>query len=237
MSRRDRVRATFRMPEWLASAIQPDVELTAGAIVVRLGVTLVLGGAVALVHRASHGRDSVDSNALSTTLVLLAVLIAMVTMVIGNSVARAFSLVGALSIVRFRTAVADTRDTAFVIFAVIVGMAAGSASMLLPAIGVPIVGAAAIVLSRLQGFTTTAAAARCALTVRLGLDADPEEILRDTLARHARWHRLIGTRTARQGQALEVTYAVRPRSIAAHAAIVKDLHRTVGVQGVELRRT
>ena len=50
---------------------------------------------------------------------LLTILIAMVTMVIGNNMARAFGLVGALSIVRFRTVVEDTRDTAFVIFAVV----------------------------------------------------------------------------------------------------------------------
>ena len=50
----------------------------------------------------------------------------MVSMVIGNEIARAFSLVGALSIVRFRTVVEDTRDTAFVIFAVVVGMALGA---------------------------------------------------------------------------------------------------------------
>ncbi len=52
-----------------------------------------------------------------TTLVLLAALIAMVTQVIGDNVARAFSLVGALSVVRFRTVVKDTQDTAFVIMA------------------------------------------------------------------------------------------------------------------------
>src|SRR3712207_7408096 len=57
--------------------------------------------------------------------VLLAVLVALVTLVIGDSTARAFGLVGALSIVRFRTVVEDTRDTAFVIFAVALGMAAG----------------------------------------------------------------------------------------------------------------
>ena len=49
--------------------------------------------------------------------------IAMVTQVTGQNVALAFSLVGALSIVRFRTVVQDTNDTAFVIFAVAGGMA------------------------------------------------------------------------------------------------------------------
>jgi hypothetical protein len=53
------------------------------------------------------------------TLALLSVLIAMSTQVIGDNVARAFSLVGALSIVRFRTVVRDTKDTAYVIFAVV----------------------------------------------------------------------------------------------------------------------
>ena len=51
--------------------------------------------------------------------------IAMVTQVTGQNVALAFSLVGALSIVRFRTVVQDTNDTAFVIFAV----AGGTASL------------------------------------------------------------------------------------------------------------
>ena len=50
---------------------------------------------------------------------LLSILIAMVTQVIGDNIARAFSLVGALSIVRFRTVVRDTQDTAYVIFAVV----------------------------------------------------------------------------------------------------------------------
>ena len=78
---------------------------------------------------------------------LLAVLIAMVTQVIGDSVARAFSLVGALSIVRFRTVVRDTQDTAFVIFAVVVGMAVGARDPWVALIGLAIVGAAAFVMA------------------------------------------------------------------------------------------
>ena len=67
-----------------------------------------------------------EAESFVVTLVLLTILIAMVTQVIGDNVARAFSLVGALSIVRFRTVVRDTQDTAYVIFAVAVGMAVGA---------------------------------------------------------------------------------------------------------------
>ena len=68
----------------------------------------------------------------------------MVTQVIGDNVARAFSLVGALSIVRFRTVVRDTQDTAYVIFAVVVGMAVGAKNPWVAFIGLGLVGAAAL---------------------------------------------------------------------------------------------
>lgn len=77
-------------------------------------------------------------------MLVLSVLIAMVTEVIGDSVARAFSLVGALSIVRFRTVVRDTQDTAYVIFAVAVGMAVGASNPWVAAIGIAVVAAGAV---------------------------------------------------------------------------------------------
>ncbi|MGE5192265.1 MAG: DUF4956 domain-containing protein, partial [Deltaproteobacteria bacterium] len=106
------------MPDWLVDKVAVEAPATPGELLIRLILALIFGGAVALVYRFSHGREQGAGVALTTTLVLLSVLIAMVSMVIGNSVARAFSLVGALSIVRFRTVVEDTRDTAFVIFSV-----------------------------------------------------------------------------------------------------------------------
>lgn len=59
-------------------------------------------------------------------LFLLGMCSGVVMMIIGSNVARAFSLVGALSIIRFRTAVKDVRDTAYLFFAIIVGMGAGT---------------------------------------------------------------------------------------------------------------
>ena len=59
----------------------------------------------------------------------------MVVMVIGNNLARAFALVGAMSIIRFRTVVKDTKDTAFVFFALASGLAAGTSSYFLAGAG------------------------------------------------------------------------------------------------------
>src|SRR5689334_21131228 len=112
------------MFDWLQDSTTEIANLSGGELLARLLLSAVFGACVAIIYRFSHGKLKEDARVMTTTLVLLSILIAMVSMVVGGSVARAFSLVGALSIVRFRTVVEDTRDTAFVIFAVIVGMAA-----------------------------------------------------------------------------------------------------------------
>src|SRR5262249_60503450 len=108
------------MPEWLREALTigdvPSVELA----VTRVGLGLVAGFVVAGVYVLGLGRRRDDGITLPTTLVLLTVVIAVVTMVIGSHLALAFGLVGALSIVRVRTAVETTPDPALVIFADVV---------------------------------------------------------------------------------------------------------------------
>ena len=74
----------------------------------------------------------------------------MVVMVIGNNLARAFALVGAMSIIRFRTVVKDTKDTAFVFFALASGLAAGTSSYLLAAAGTIFISLMALVLHRVN---------------------------------------------------------------------------------------
>ena len=105
-------------------------------------MALVLGRLVAAVYNLTRPPTE-QTPSFPATLVLLAVLIAMVTQVIGDNIARAFSLVGALSIVRFRTVVRDTQDTAFVIFAVVIGMAVGGNNLPVAITGLVIVGAGA----------------------------------------------------------------------------------------------
>jgi MFS family permease len=202
-------------------------------LVVRVALAVVLGFAVAGVYAGTLGRKRDDARTLPTTLVLLSVLIAVVTLVIGNSVARAFGLVGALSIVRFRTVVEDTRDTAFVIFAVAVGMAVGAGYAVLAALGVPVVALAAAVMAGLDRPRVVGRPAT--LTVRVGLGYDPDELLGPVLGKHLDDVRLVAAGTARQGAALEVTYTVRLRGPGTALPLVAELNHVEGVQGVELR--
>ena len=117
-------------------------------LAIRLLTALAFGWGIAFVYQKT--RKSPDSS-FTSTILLLCVLIAMVTQVIGDNVARAFSLVGALSIVRFRTVVRDTQDTAYVILAVIVGMAVGAKALWVALIGIAVVGLAELLLNWRKG--------------------------------------------------------------------------------------
>jgi uncharacterized membrane protein YhiD involved in acid resistance len=223
--------------DWLQEAANPDAPFSSEEAATRLTLSLAAGFVVAGVYVVGMGRRREETATLLTTLVLLTVVIAVVTMVIGNSVARAFGLVGALSIVRFRTVVEDTRDTAFVIFAVVEGMAIGAGYPVLAALGVPAVLAGALIMRLVNGRVAPPGGNGAAtLTVRVGLGNDPEPLVAAAFAQHLAEFRMVGTGTAKQGAALEATYKVRLRSPAKALALVADLNRIEGVQGVELKQ-
>src|SRR6266542_1701014 len=135
------------MPDFLKSPFVDGPGIAPLEVLLRLLIALALGALVAWIYRATR-KSAEMSRSFTTTLVLLAILIAMVTQVIGDNVARAFSLVGALSIVRFRTVVRDTQDTAYVIFAVAIGMALGANHPTVALCGLVIIGGAALMLRK-----------------------------------------------------------------------------------------
>jgi uncharacterized membrane protein YhiD involved in acid resistance len=203
-------------------------------VLVRLIAAWVLGAAVAFIYRKTRPADAVLAS-FPGTLVLLAVLIAMVTQVIGDNVARAFSLVGALSIVRFRTVVRDTQDTAYVIFAVAVGMSVGANALWVALAGLVVTAAAAFVM-KLTSPAVTFSDLPYVLEMRISLGVDPVKVLIPSLEQHLRNCRLQAITTARQGLALDVSYTGLLSSDDQAGELVKSVNRIEGVQQVSLRR-
>ncbi len=114
-------------------------------ILINMGLAVILGMFISFVYRITHKGLSY-SQSFMLTIVFITIIVSMVMMVIGNNVARAFALVGALSIIRFRTVVKDTKDTAFIFLALSAGMAAGTSSYFLATIGTTIVLVVAAIL-------------------------------------------------------------------------------------------
>ena len=93
-------------------------ELTTHTIALRLAVSAVIAGFLFLSYRISHS-GSIYSTKFNVSLAALTLITTMVMIVIGNNIALSLGMVGALSIVRFRTAIKDSRDTIYIFWAVL----------------------------------------------------------------------------------------------------------------------
>ena len=62
----------------------------------------------------------------NVSLIMITMVTTIVMVVIGSNISVSLGMVGALSIIRFRTAVKDPRDTAFIFWAVVTGLACGT---------------------------------------------------------------------------------------------------------------
>jgi hypothetical protein len=222
------------MPEWLLEILKEDVP-SLRVLLARLLIAFAYGWLVAAIHASTCGQpwSKLDRPFLAT-LILLAVLVALVTLVIGDSLARAFSLAGALAIIRFRTVVEDTRDTAFVIYAVVSGMAAGVAGpnyVLGPVVCAPLVFLTGWVLRTRKEIS----AGEGTLVLRLAGGRTPGPRVDALLNQHLTKYRLIGLSTARGGSALDATYIISMPAPEQVFALVTELGAVEGVQGVELK--
>ncbi len=99
--------------------------VTSYGLIIALASSALLNLVVAKLYTVTHGGYSYSKSFLQT-IVLVGVTVTLIMVVIGSDVARAFALVGAMSIVRFRTPVKDSRDLVFIFSAIAIGMACGT---------------------------------------------------------------------------------------------------------------
>jgi uncharacterized membrane protein YhiD involved in acid resistance len=99
--------------------------VTSYDLIIALASSTILTLLLAKLYMVTHGGYSYSKSFLQT-IVLVGVTVALIMIIIGSDIARAFALVGAMSIVRFRTPVKDARDLVFVFAAIAIGMACGT---------------------------------------------------------------------------------------------------------------
>ena len=114
-------------------------------IIINLLLSFFFGLIISLIYKKTHKGLSYSQSFMITN-VFVSVIVCMVIMIIGNNLARAFALVGALSIIRFRTVVKDTKDTAYIFWSLASGMATGTGSYFLAFAGNIIISLIAFIL-------------------------------------------------------------------------------------------
>lgn len=212
----------------LGLLIEPMTLLDGRQVLMTMLLALALSVAVALVYRISvPGR--VLSPTIQSSLVVLAMISAMVMMSIGNSVARAFALVGALSIVRFRTHLRTAWDISFVFLSLAVGIGCGVMAYQITLLGTAIISLSVLALNvlRLTGVRTDCARMlRCDIASYEGIEARMNAVLDHFLRQ--RW--LVEARSLRFGESLSLRYRIVLRRPEQHNALLREL---AGVEGIE----
>jgi hypothetical protein len=200
---------------------RPDV------MFIRLLVAAVLGVGMATIRTLarSEGRPAPG---LRTTLLLLTMLTALLTEVIGNNTARAFGLAGVLAVVRFRTVVEDTRDSAFVIFAMVIGMAVGAGYLYTSCVGFASIALVSISVTHLTG----PAMHRAKLTVRIRGKETTEADIRAALNPLCGGVVFVGAESGKEGEMVELWFRFQPYHTANLAPLIELLRAKPGVEKV-----
>lgn len=190
-------------------------------IVVSMVLAVVLGYGIAWVYRRNY-RGVMYSSNFAMTLIMMTLITTPVVLCIRNSIALSMGMVGALSIVRFRTAVKDPLDTAYMFWALTTGILLGAGQFLLTAVSVVLIGLLMTLLVNIQAKGVNS----YLLVVRMTEEAERSV---SQIVGNIRIQKLKSKNISNAG--IEMTYEVR---LDKPEAVLNKIHSIHGVQDATL---
>lgn len=201
-------------------------------VLLSLLLAFVLGQVMAWVYYFTHTGLSY-SRTYVQSLVLVTIVVAMVMAVIGDNIIRAFGLMGALALIRFRNVVKDTRDIVFIFCSLVIGMATGSQRYAIAILGTAVLSLIAIYLF-VTGFGTHQphnGFLRFSLPAHIG----PEHPVTSILKRFCGSFTLISANDAGFGSSeVEYAYQLMVRSAAKNELMLAELEKVEGITNLSL---
>ncbi|MDA1361920.1 DUF4956 domain-containing protein [Glycomyces luteolus] len=195
-------------------------EFSVADIAISLSLSFVLSCVISLVYRRTH-RNVSYSQSYVQTLIIMGMIIAMIMLIVGSNVARAFALVGALSIIRFRNALKETRDVGYIFLVMGVGMACGTRFYLLAIIATAVICLVLLIMHRFNWFAHSVE--RQVVKVQVPAHEDMAGDVDDVLIRHTDEYEQVSIETIRGGALTEMTYTVRLKKGKSAAGLLGEL--------------
>lgn len=196
-----------------------------------LMLSFVLSLAVSWIYRFTH-RGVSYSQGYVHTLVIMTTAVSLIMLIIGSNIARAFALVGALSVIRFRNAMKETRDVGFMFLAMAMGMAVGTRFYLLAVFATAVMSAFIVALYKFNLFAKQIR--ERILRVQIPADIDHEAVLEEPFLKYLDEQRIISIETVRAGALNEVVYSVVMKRNASPQALLDAIRARNGNQKATL---
>lgn len=166
--------------------------------------SLTMGFAISICYLITN-RGAMTRRGFAITLVMLPVILAVIILFVGSNVARAFSLAGVLSIIRFRSAPGDPKDIGYIFFATGAGVASGVGMYIGGAIFIAIL---SVVLMLMEAFHFGGAKTAKTLKITVPENLNYESAFDAVLKHYTKKYLLKKVRTTDLGSLFEVSYQI-----------------------------
>ena len=180
-------------------------EITPLSAVIAMALSLLLGGIIAFTYRKTQD-EAVYQRSLAITLVMLPIILSVIILFIGSNIARAFSLAGTLSIIRFRSAPGDAKDIGFIFFDIAAGLACGVGMYAYGVLFVVILCLALIILEKANMFQVRTLQKTLKITIPENLNYSGA--FEDILDTYTKSYTLTKIKTTDLGSLFELVYRV-----------------------------
>lgn len=195
-------------------------DMTLGKVLIILLLSTVLGGIISLIYTFTH-RKTVYDHAFNTTLLLLPLVVSIIIMLVSNNIARAFSLAGVFTLVRFRTAISDTRDIAYILSSVGIGLAMALGMITYALIITGFIGAVLIIINFLKLDVQRKTHAKLKIIIPENLNY--ANVFDDVFHKYVESHQLSKVKTTDFGTMFELTYLIKIKANIDQKAFLDEL--------------
>lgn len=214
------------MTDWLLRGDYGTAPTNYTALVIALLLAFVCGHVIARTYMLTHTGLSY-SRSYVNTLILMPVIVALVMMILANNLVLAFGLMAIFAMVRFRSILRDTLDTAYVLAVIVIGLACGTAKFTSAVIGC-LATALIMVYFRVTSFGTRHRY-DCILNIQWARPIAELGELSDLLRRHSRTFQCASQRTNEGYAGIDLSYRLLLRDPARGHELVEDLRSFPGV--------
>jgi hypothetical protein len=179
--------------------------LTLSSSLIILLSALALGFGISLIYMLTHKKEGYSSSFV-IALIMLPAIIAMIILLVGNNVARAFSLAGAFSLIRFRSAPGNSKDIAYVFFTLGVGLACGMGYIAYAALFAVILCGVMVLLTKIKFGDSRSHP--MLLKIIIPEDMEYDSVFDEALNEYTSAHKLCKVKTTEFGSLFEMTYSI-----------------------------
>lgn len=203
----------------------PGLMVFLGQALITVALSFGLGLLITWTYRKTH-KGLAWSQSFMHTIIMMGVVAGVVILVVGNNLARAFGLVGALSIIRFRSSIREPRDVAFIFFAMAAGLACGIGFYLVAILFTVLICGIVLLLDRLS-YGEVPDPAKI-LKVLIPENLNYEGLFDDIFLEHLDSYNMVKVQTTNLGTMFELVFSIRGKKGYDEKALVDEIRSRNG---------